>query len=159
MRMLIRISRRLAALYLLVALSMLARADEIAPLTDSEVRAVLAHGLPGVFYAWSPHMPLSVDGLTEILAAGEHLDLAVIPVLSSHANIGYARDRIEGRDLPVAVLRQSESGELIKRDLFVHAPAIVIFDGGEFVSPVLPGFRYADDYEQLIGRFLQSAKE
>jgi len=138
---------------------MLAKAADVVPLTDPEVKAVLDRGSPGVFYAWSPHMPLSVDGLAEIIAAGESLDLVVIPVLSGHANVDYARDRIEGRELPETVLRQSESGELIKRDLFLHAPAILIFDGGKFVSPVLPGFRYAADYEQLIGRFLESAKE
>ena len=63
------------------------------------------------------------------------------------------------RDLPESVLRKGQSSELIGRDLFVHAPAILVFDGGKFVSPVIPGFRYADDYEALIGRFLASARE
>ena len=127
------------------------------PLTDEDVTDILDRGLPGVFYAWSPHMPLSVDGLHEILATAERLDLLVIPVLSSHSNVAYARDRIAGRDLPDSVLRAGQSVELVRRDLFVHAPAILIFDGGAFVSPVLPGFRRAADYAALIRRFLDAA--
>lgn len=127
-------------------------------LTDEDVTDILDRGLPGVFYGWSPHMPLSVDGLHEILAVGERLDLLVIPVLSSHSNVAYARDRIAGRNFPDSVLRNGQSVELVRRDLFLHAPAILIFDGGEFVSPVLPGFRRADDYAALIRRFLDSAR-
>jgi hypothetical protein len=133
--------------------------DEPGPLTDADVSAILERGSPGVFYAWSPHMPLSVDGLQEIYSAGERLDIDVIPVLSSHANVAYARDRIEAMDLPDSVLRQGLSDELIERDLFVHAPAILIFDGGRFVSPVLPGLRHADDYAALITRFLDAARQ
>ena len=150
---------RLGVACLLLAFSQFVKAEAIGPLIDAEVRSTLKLEQAGVFYAWSPHMPLSVDGLAEIFAAGESLDLAVVPVLSSHANVEYARDRIEGKDYPQEVLRQSNAGELIKRDLFLHAPAILIFDGGKFVSPVLPGFRYAADYEQLIARFLESADE
>jgi hypothetical protein len=150
---------RLGVTCLLLIFYQFVKADAIDPLIDTEVRSTLKQEQAGVFYAWSPHMPLSVDGLAEIFAAGESLDLAVVPVLSSHANVDYARDRIEGKDYPQEVLRQSNAGELIKRDLFLHAPAILIFDDGKFVSPVLPGFRYAADYEQLITRFLESADE
>lgn len=149
------IGRRFFAPVLALAFAAFASADDL--LTDEEVRAVLDHGSPGVFYAWSPHMPLSVDGLSEILAAGERLGLTVIPVLSPHANVAYARDRIRGRDLPGNALRQSRSRELVDRDLFLHAPAILVFDDGNFLSPVIPGFRYASDYEALIRRFLESA--
>ena len=145
-------------LCLLMAFVLPLQAEEYDPVTDKTVKAILERGLSGVFYAWSPHMPLSVEGLSEILAAGKRLDLIVIPVLSDHANIPYARDRIEGQDIPDSALRRSQSSELIGRDLFVHAPAILVFDGGNFVSPVLPGFRYAADYEALIGRFLVSTE-
>ncbi len=128
-------------------------------LTDNEVEAILADRHAGVFYAWSPHMPLSVDGLHEIFTAGERLDILVTPVLSSHANIGYARDRTAGLNLPDTVFRSSHSIELEMRDFNVHAPAILVFQGGRFVSPVIPGFRYAEDYEALIGRFLQSGEQ
>ena len=132
---------------------------KVAP--DSAIaRLMLAFlGTAGLFYAWSPHMPLSVDGLKEIIAAGDELDVLVLPVLSPHANVDYALDRLRDRGLPADLLRQSESAELVKRDLFLHAPAIIIFNEGEFVSPVLPGLRRAGDYAKLIGRFLKNAEE
>ena len=144
-------------LVLLTFIASFAHADENAPLTDVEVTAILERGSPGVFYAWSPHMPLSVDGLKEIISAGEQLDVMVMPVLSPHANVEYARDRLADRLLPEELLRESESPELVKRDLFLHAPAILVFDDGEFVSPVLPGLRRSDDYVELITRFLVNA--
>ena len=48
----------------------------------------------------------------------------------------------------------NRSTELATRDLNVHAPAILIYANGKFVSPVIPGFRYAADYESVILRFL-----
>ena len=138
---------------LVVAFTCSASASE--PLTDEAVGTIVDRGSAGVFYAWSPHMPLSVDGLNEILAAGEKMSIDVIAVLSPHANVEYARDRLEDRGLPVSLLRENQSSELVKRDLFLHAPAILVFDEGEFVSPVLPGLRRADDYAELISRFLE----
>ena len=146
------------ALFLSIVVVNSAAAEDPAPLTDEEVAATLDSATAGVFYAWSPHMPLSVDGLHEILAVGERLDITVTPVLSSHANVTYARDRIDGRGLPESVLRQGHSPRLIEHDLFVHAPAILIYADGKFVSPVIPGFRYADDYEELISRFVTAAR-
>jgi hypothetical protein len=128
-------------------------------LTDDDVEQILAGGEAGVFYAWSPHMPLSVDGLGEILAAGERLGISVTPVLSSHANVEYARDRAGRADLPDGIFRRCLSVELEKRDFNVHAPAVLVFNDGRFISPVIPGFRYAADYEALIGRFLASARQ
>ncbi len=133
-------------------------ADTRSLLTDEEVKAILADAPAGVFYAWSPHMPLSVDGLHEILAAGQRLEIPVTPVLSDHANSRYARERASGLQLPDGAFRTSHSVELEMRDFNVHAPAILIYSDGRFVSPVIPGFRYAADYEALIGRFLDAAR-
>jgi hypothetical protein len=133
-------------------------ADTSGLLTDDQVNAILAGGPAGVFYAWSPHMPLSVDGLNEILAAGQRLDIPVTLVLSRHANSRYARDRASGLQLPDGAFRISHSIELEMRDFNVHAPAILVYDNGRFVSPVIPGFRYAADYEALIVRFLDAAR-
>ena len=130
-----------------------------AALDDAAVSELLQRESAGVFYAWSPHMPLSVDGLKEITAAGEQIGVDVIPVLSPHANIDYARDRLQDRDLPESLLQENASAELVKRELFLHAPAILVFSDGEFVSPVLPGLRRADDYADLIRRFLDSANQ
>jgi hypothetical protein len=124
--------------------------------TDEDVAAIVDSNEAGVFYAWSPHMPLSVDGYAEIRAAAEALNIAVTPVLNGHANIGYAHDRARRVDMPAAGFARNRSVELNMRALNVHAPAILIYAHGRIVSPVIPGFRYAQDYEGLIGQFLES---
>lgn len=151
--------RRFGMICWLAGLISLAAVADDGWLTDAEVSAVLEQGSAGVFYAWSPHMPLSVDGLAEIALAGERLGITVVPLLSSHANLAYARDRTDGMELPERAYRRSASVMLEEQDLNVHAPAILIFAGGRFVSPVIPGFRNAADYEALIERFLASARQ
>ena len=154
-----KVGRKLPLFWLLIGFVTLAQADDSSILADEDVNSIVQGGSSGVFYAWSPHMPLSVDGLQEIIEAGERLDLLVVPVLSSHSNVAYAREQIAGTGLPDSVLRLGRSTALVSLDLFVHAPAIVIFDNGRFVSPVLPGFRYAADYEALIGGYLKQASQ
>jgi hypothetical protein len=123
---------------------------------DDDVAAIVGSNEAGVFYAWSPHMPLSVDGYEEIRAAAEALHIAVTPVLNEHANIGYAHDRARRVAMPTAGFAVNRSVELNMRALNVHAPAILIYAHGRIVSPVIPGFRYAEDYEGLIRGFIES---
>ena len=123
-------------------------------LTDVDVARIIGAGGRGIIYAWSPHMPLSVEGYPEIAAAANRLGLTVTPVLSSHANIDYARDRAQRVGMPEEAFALNRSVELTMRNLNVHAPAILIYANGALVSPVIPGFRRATDYEALILRFL-----
>ena len=123
-------------------------------LTDADVARIVGSNESGVFYAWSPHMPLSVEGYAEIAAAAERLGVALTAVLSSHTNVDYARDRAKRVGIPDHAFALNRSVELTMRNLHVHAPAILIYSNGAFLSPVIPGFRSAADYESLMLRFL-----
>jgi len=127
--------------------------DAPPPFTDADLRAALddagAAGL--VVYAWSPHMPLSVDGWTEITSASAARGYDAIPVLIAHADPDFARREAVRGGIPAEGLREVASVELIMRDLQVHAPSILVFGTGT-VSPVLPGYRNAEGY----GRFLEA---
>jgi len=121
---------------------------------DADAERILKENQAGIFYSWSPHMPLSVNGYEEIESATNALGLTLVAVLSDHTNDDFASEQSELSGIPANALQRNRSVELIMRDLQVHAPAILIFDDGKFVSPTLPGFRYAKDYETLISRFL-----
>jgi hypothetical protein len=123
-------------------------------LIDEDVASIVYKNSHGVFYSWSPHMPLSVDGYKEIASAAANLDMSLTAVLSSHANVEYARDRGSRVDMPEEGYMQNQSVELTMRDFNVHAPALLIYSDGKFAGPVIPGFRRAADYEALIARFL-----
>lgn len=118
----------------------------------AEATASAGAGL--VVYAWSPHMPLSVDGWTEISRAAATLGLDALPVLIAHADRPFAAREARRVGIPDAGLLEINSVELVMRDLQVHAPAILVF-GGDRVSPVLPGYRNADGYGRFLGSFLE----
>lgn len=123
-------------------------------LRDADAERILNEFEAGIFYSWSPHMNLSVSGYHEIESAATALGLHLVPILSDHANQEFASEELALAGIPTVALVRNRSVELIMRDLQVHAPAILVFANGEFVSPTLPGFRYAKDYEELISRFL-----
>ena len=128
--------------------------DRSTALGDAEAEQIVENHRAGIFYSWSPHMPLSVSGYDEIESAAKSLGLTLVAVLSDHANAEFAAEQSELSGIPAQALQRNRSVELIMRDLQVHAPAILIFRDGKFVSPTLPGFRYAKDYEALISKFL-----
>lgn len=138
-------SRRIAGLF---------GQDDSTALGDADVERILKEHQSGVVYSWSPHMPLSVSGYEEIESATKSLGLTLVAVLSDHTNDDFAVEQSELSGIPATALQRNRSVELIMRDLQVHAPAILIFADGKFVSPTLPGFRHARDYETLISRFL-----
>lgn len=129
--------------------------------TDDDLRrALAARGAGGqgrsalVVYAWSPHMPLSVDGYAEIRTAAGSLGMRVEPVLLPGSDRAFARREAERVGMPVAALREAASVELAMRDALVHAPTIVAF-GRSRASPVLPGYRDVDGYREYLEAFLR----
>jgi len=121
--------------------------------TDADLRAVIesADGRTVIVYAWAPHMPLSVDGYSEIAAAGAALDAVVLPLLIGHSDRAFAEREAARVGIPPEGLREIDANELLLRDLQVHAPAILVFMPDR-ISPVLPGYRDARGY----GRYLEA---
>ena len=132
--------------------------EEVGPaFTDADLREALraSEARAGlVVYAWSPHMPLSVDGWPELADAAAALDLVAIPVLIAHADMDFARREAARVGSPASALRTVASVELIMRDMQLHAPSILVFRGDR-VSPVLPGYRNADGYQSFFESFLE----
>jgi hypothetical protein len=121
--------------------------------TDRDLREVLRSAGATVVYVWSPHMSLSVDGYAEIARASEALGLELVPVLFPGGDREFAAREALRAGMPAEALRESASLELIYRDAHVHAPTIVVFDGGR-VSPVLPGYRDAAGYRRFLEDFV-----
>jgi hypothetical protein len=141
--------------------------------TDADLRAVVGstlgseaqragargQGFAGVVvYAWSPHMPLSVDGFREIRAATTELGLRLVPVLFAGSDRDFARREAERVGMPPAALREVRSVELTMRDGQVHAPSILVFTGRR-ASPVLPGYRNAAGYRRYLRAYLAAASD
>ncbi len=126
-----------------------------ATFTDADLRAALdeAEATGVVLYAWSPHMPLSVDGWRELASAARMRGLNAIPLLIAHADTAFARREAVRAGIPAAGLREIASVELLMRDVQVHAPSILVLRSGR-TSPVLPGYRNAEGYGRFLDAFL-----
>ena len=115
--------------------------DRSTRFTDDDLRdALLRHQAGGlVVYAWSPHMPLSVEGFREV------------------AEADFARREAERAAIPLSGLREMDSVELIQRGVQLHAPSIIAFGYGR-VSALLPGYRNADGYGRFLEAFANEAQ-
>jgi len=123
-------------------------------LTDADLETLIASGVSGAIYVWSPHMPLSVDGYGAIRVAAERLGAVLIPVLDPAADRRYAAAAARRAGLPDHALRPFRSVELTLRTMTVHAPTVLLFGDGRFVGPPLPGYREAEAYTAFMDRHL-----
>lgn len=122
--------------------------------TDADLEAAIGAHAPGVaVYAWSPHMPLSVDGLREVEAAARLAGFGFEPVLIVPGDTSFARAEVERVGAPPTALRRIASIELLARELQVHAPALLLFSRDR-VSPVMPGYRNAEGYSRFLEAFV-----
>lgn len=120
--------------------------------SDRDLAAAIDRAPRGVIYAWSPHMPLSVDGYRAIAQAAAARGLPVEVVLDPAADRAFAAAEVTRGRLPAAALRVSDSVELLFRDVHVHAPAAQLWAGGRLAGSALPGFHTAAEYGAFLDR-------
>ncbi|MGI9625294.1 MAG: hypothetical protein ACR2QM_00545, partial [Longimicrobiales bacterium] len=101
-------------------------ADTADTFSDYDLRQVVesasAAGSNGVvIYVWSPHMPLSVDGYSEIASAAADAGLHLVAVLFPGSDRGFATPEARRAGVPDAGLLEAASVELMFRDALVHA--------------------------------------
>jgi len=122
--------------------------------TDRDLAALLERRTRGVLYLWSPHMPLSVDGYTELRRAAEAKQLEVVALLDPQSDRRFAAAAVAEGRLPAAALHVADSVELQFRELPLHAPAIVAFRDGRLQATVLRGYRSTEEYGTFLDRVL-----
>jgi hypothetical protein len=123
--------------------------------TDADLDRLLRTEQRFVLYVWSPHMPLSVEGVHEAIRAGHALGIPVVPLLDPRADRTYARSAAAAASLPSHALRVARSAELIRREVFHHAPTVIAFAHGRQAGPVRPGYFDGAGYEHLLRRLFE----
>ena len=98
----------------------------------------------GLIYVWSPRMPLSRVGITDIAAASERLgtQLALVSTEELHR---YAYGRADF-DPGAALLADG----LLRGGALAHAPALAVHERGEPSGHAILGYKTADTYEAMI---------
>ena len=121
-----------------------------ASVTDADLDRFIATSPALAVYLWSPHMPLSVDGLQQASLASTRLGFAFLPVLDPRADRSYAARVAREAGLPPGATRRAASVELAFRDMLVHAPSLLLYVEGRAAGPAVPGYRDAAGYERVI---------
>lgn len=118
--------------------------------TDADLERLVTASQSVVVYVWSPHMPLSVEGVHEASVAARRLGLRLVPLADPHADRSYV-DRVALQaGLPDGAARPVHSIELVFRDALVHAPSLLLFIDGRAAGPAIPGYRDAEGYEGAL---------
>ncbi len=118
--------------------------------TDTDLKELLSRNKQGIIYLWSPHMLLSVAGVGELKTISEELGVAYTVLLDPNADIGFAQRTIEQAGLPMESLNRAASRELLFRDMYIHAPTLLLYGDGNIVGAVVPGYRHPEHYRQTI---------
>lgn len=122
--------------------------------SDHDLAGLVRSGRRGVVHLWSPHMPLSVDAIEPLTTAARARGLTVDLVLDPAADPAFAARVVRERGLPEAALRVADSVELRFRDALVHAPSVLVYDGGAIAGSVYPGGHTVEEYAAHFARVL-----
>lgn len=119
-------------------------------LDDSSLRKLVKSSPRGIIYAWSPHMPLSLEGVPAILSAAREKGIPVIFVLDPHASAQWAETAIRFYRMPTSAGRRIASLELFLRGLVDHFPSVVTFSQGKLDRKIIPGLKSKHDYDRWL---------
>ncbi len=104
---------------------------------------------PAVIYSWSPHMNLSVKGLSELIAYCSRNGIQTIVVIDPDANFEMAKEIVIKNKWPSEYLRPNKSLSLMKRGTRVHYPSYHFISNGKFARPPLPGYKLSQELDEF----------
>jgi len=118
---------------------------------DVEVEQLLAKNKKGLIYAWSPHMPLSISGIKNIIAVAKKLNLPIHFVLDPNAgekSVEKAKEKIGRGDF----YRRNRSVELLMRNFDMHYPVVALYQNKNFSKYIKYGYETeAMFYKEIKG--------
>jgi hypothetical protein len=130
--------------------------DSLAPLADVASRIERCAGECGTaVYLWTPRMPLSRAGIPHVARAADRLglSLALVAYEELHAYAvtgdGAAGPGASHVSAPAA---NPVADALLATGALAHAPALVLFSGGEPAGSAILGYKSEAAYEALLAR-------
>jgi hypothetical protein len=128
-----------------------ARVDSLVPLDEAAKQVLACRGeCRAAIYLWTPRMPLSRAGIPHVVRAAERLGIEL--ALVAHEDLGsWAAGA-------AAEPGASVEDALLASGALAHAPALVLFAGGEPVGPAILGYKSGAAYEALLSRRAKTAR-
>lgn len=114
--------------------------------TDSDLKKKIGKDKQGIIYLWSPHMPLSVQGLPVIKKLSKKKNWDLIVLLDPKAK---ADKELEGHFSKTDLVRP-QSFELKMRNAYLHYPMLLGYKNGKILNKVKYGFEEYELYEKYF---------
>src|SRR5688572_13392939 len=128
----------------MLSLTSVLSAQTLPGFSDADYQRTLRENPRVLFYALSPSMPLSVDGLKEIRSAAEDLRARLVVLVDPAAT---AKD---AASIDYPELRLQRSSELRNRGLQLHYPTVIVADNHRISGAPIAGFKSRQAYVALV---------
>ena len=114
--------------------------------TDKDLFDFISKYKKGVVYIWSPYMPLSVEGLSEIKEAARKENLSLLILMDDKATEEDAKKwKVSGSDV-----RRLASQEIYFREVSLHYPVVYVFRDGFLSNRSFRGFKKESDFTKWV---------
>lgn len=117
---------------------------------DPELAALLGEQKPGILFLWTPHKPISISGLEQILAAAKELKIPVYPVVEPNSAPSAVTRELKRLKIAKANVYYLDSFDLQYRGFRLHFPSLIVFNQGRFTSQVRRGYEDAYVYVDYL---------
>ena len=117
---------------------------------DKDLKAALKAHKQGLIYVWSPHMPLSVEGLQEIKDAAKKLNMHLTILQDGKANPQGTAKWVKTKRVLASETTPVASRELYARQVQLHYPVLFIYKDGFLSNRTIVGHKKADTFEKWI---------
>ena len=123
--------------------------------TDDHLQALMKQHGAGIVYAWSPHMPMSIDGIATVRRVAKAMKVEVFMTLDPHASGKAARLSAARMGWSNDSMKRLESVALFRRGMGNHYPVLIVFSKGKLVGPLFPGLKSEGTYTKFIAEQLE----
>lgn len=124
--------------------------------TDKDLEKLLEDKKNGLIYVWSPHMTLSVRGISEIAMAAQDLGLPVDLVMDAMADDGLAHETLKKNRVPASdgALKRLRSRALIGMNANLHYPTLILYKDKKVCGTLQRGHRSREIWRQIAESIL-----
>lgn len=124
-------------------------------LRDQQLVELINSKKAGLIYVWTPHKPISVDGLKQAKKAAEKLKLPLYSVVDPNSSAESVKQVVKDLKLSFENIFYFNSFELQYRGMRLHYPSLIVFNQGQWASQVRRGYEDAAVYEEYLKSILE----
>lgn len=118
--------------------------------TDESLKKLIRLNSRGIIYVWSPYMPLSVRGISQIKKAAAKKKYALTILLDRDASMNEAKKWVKMGKVHKSDLYRDASDALDDRDVSLHYPFVLMYQKGFVSNHPYVGYKSQSVYERWL---------